>query len=140
MQNRGYRCVEMSALTSGRAGRRLRTWAGVMLATCLVGAGAPGMLHAQSARSAEQAAAAVRAPTVAVIPFANISGGALADAWLGSGIAETIITDLQQVGSLSIIGRDAPTDHGRHPRARRRGRRGAVLARGGWVASACPGS
>ncbi len=99
----------MSALTSGRAGRRLRTWAGVTLATCLVGAGAPGMLHAQSARGAERAVAAVRAPTVAVIPFANISG-APADAWLGSGIAETLITDLHQVGSVSIIGRDAPTD------------------------------
>ncbi|MET0554222.1 MAG: protein kinase [Vicinamibacteria bacterium] len=43
--------------------------------------------------------------TVAVIGFANISGGG-DDEWLGAGIAETVMADLKLVPGLTVIGRD----------------------------------
>lgn len=44
-------------------------------------------------------------PSVVVAPFANISGQA-DDDWLGTGIAETVMTDLEQVVGLSVVGRE----------------------------------
>ena len=101
--------VLMVHVTQVRAGWRVVTWVGVALATWLVGAGSTGTLYGQSASATERGASAVRPRTIAVVPFANISGDP-ADEWLGSGIAETVITDLEQFGSLSIIGLEAFVD------------------------------
>ncbi len=43
--------------------------------------------------------------SVAVIPFTNISRDA-ADDWIGDGIAETVIADLESLGSLTVIARE----------------------------------
>lgn len=50
-------------------------------------------------------------PTVAVAPFVNISGDA-ADDWIGSGIAETVSAELEQLGVFSIVGRESFSDAG----------------------------
>ena len=42
--------------------------------------------------------------TVAVFPFANISGQP-EDDWLGAGIAETVATDFEGLSGLSVVGR-----------------------------------
>lgn len=45
-----------------------------------------------------------REPTIAVMTFANITGDGTDD-WIGSGIAETVTTDLKAVHGLQIISR-----------------------------------
>ena len=47
--------------------------------------------------------------TVAVIPFANISGQP-DDDWIGIGIAETVTADVEQFGDLAVVGREALLD------------------------------
>ena len=43
---------------------------------------------------------------VAVVPFVNISRD-VADDWIGDGIAETVAADLESLGTLVVIGREA---------------------------------
>ena len=50
-------------------------------------------------------------PVVAVIPFENISGRP-DDDWLGTGIAETVISGMQRSGGLSVVDRRAPAGGG----------------------------
>ncbi len=50
-----------------------------------------------------------RSGIVAVMPFFNMSG-APTDAWIGSGIAETVTADLVRVGGLTIIDREVVLD------------------------------
>ena len=61
-----------------------------------------------AAQGADGAVPSASEVTVAVMPFANISGDA-ADAWIGLGIAETVRADLQAIERLSVTGvrRDA---------------------------------
>ena len=47
-----------------------------------------------------------RPRAVAVVPFANVSGQP-DDEWIGAGIAETVIADLEQFGGLSVVSREA---------------------------------
>ena len=61
-------------------------------------------LGAQEALSgAERTDDGARLGSVAVIPFTNISQDA-ADDWLGEGIAETVVADLQSGGGFTVIG------------------------------------
>ena len=46
------------------------------------------------------------ARSVTVVPFVNISRDA-ADDWIGDGIAETVAADLESLGAMVVIGRDA---------------------------------
>ena len=46
------------------------------------------------------------ARSVAVVPFSNISRDA-ADDWIGDGIAETVAADLELLGKMVVIGREA---------------------------------
>ena len=64
--------------------------------------------------------------SVAVIPFTNISGNA-ADDWIGDGIAETVMADLESLAELRVIARE-------RLRAVSGGRRGAELDEGGALA------
>ena len=98
-------------MTWSPPGWRCTTRVVVALATCLVATGFPGTLHAQSVPEAALTGAPLLPRTVAVVPFANISGEP-ADDWLGSGIAETVAADLHQLGTLSIIGQEAFLDQG----------------------------
>ena len=82
----------------------------VALATCIVAAGSTGTLNGQSASTTARPSA-LRARSIAVLPFANISARP-ADDWLGTGIAETVIADLQQFDTLFVIGREALVDEG----------------------------
>lgn len=50
------------------------------------------------------AAVALSRPAVAVLPFANITGGA-EDEWLGAGIAETVSADLGSISGLAVVRR-----------------------------------
>ena len=53
---------------------------------------------------AQQAPPATPAPAwIAVVPFVNITGNP-ADAWIGSGIAETLAADLERAGMLVVRG------------------------------------
>ena len=65
--------------------------------------GVPVRSESRAARP-ETEPAAPRAPTIAVMTFANITGEGTDD-WIGSGLAETITTDLKAVHGLQIIGR-----------------------------------
>lgn len=49
---------------------------------------------------------------VAVLPFTNVSGQA-SDAWIGRGIAETVVVDLERGGAVSVVGPDALADEAR---------------------------
>ena len=69
----------------------------------------PGAQAAPAGQSGEGATAAVdRGParSVVVVPFSNISRDA-ADDWIGDGIAETVAADLESLGTMVVIGRDA---------------------------------
>ena len=46
------------------------------------------------------------ARSVAVVPFSNISRD-VADDWIGDGIAETVAVDLDSLGTMVVVGRDA---------------------------------
>ena len=46
----------------------------------------------------------VRPPTIAVLPFSNISG-AVDDEWIGTGIAETVTVALELFDTLSVVDR-----------------------------------
>ena len=54
--------------------------------------------------SAQEIAARGAGEGVAVLPFANITQ-APEDDWIGAGIAETVATDLEQTGGLTVVGR-----------------------------------
>ena len=69
---------------------------------------AQGQAPARS-ESARPESVALRPGTVAVVPFANISGEP-DDDWIGAGIAETVSADLQQFSELSVVGREALLD------------------------------
>ena len=69
----------------------------------------PAAQAAPTGQSGEGATAAVdRGParSVAVVPFSNISRDA-ADDWIGDGIAETVAADLESLGNMVVIGREA---------------------------------
>ena len=66
----------------------------------------PGMQSAPTPRVLRSAAETDTAPgTVAVIPFTNISGDD-ADDWIGDGIAETVMADLESQALLTVIARE----------------------------------
>ena len=64
----------------------------------LSGAGPSGLV-------AQPAGAATGASAIAVMTFSNISQEP-SDEWIGSGIAETVTSDLKNVPGLSVIGRE----------------------------------
>ena len=57
-----------------------------------------------SALGAQQDAASARPERVAILPFVNISG-APDDAWIGAGIAESLVVEFQNRSSLQVFGR-----------------------------------
>ena len=68
--------------------------------------GSAGAPHAQEAAPGSAGVADARVSgSVAVIPFANISRDA-ADDWIGEGIAETVMADLESAGDLTVIARE----------------------------------
>ena len=72
----------------------------------VVWAGSSAVPHAQSAADSVPPAPGA---LIAVIPFSNISG-APTDAWIGRGIADTVMTDLARVGGLTVIRREVVLD------------------------------
>ena len=74
---------------------------------------------------AQEAASAVSDDSVAVIPFSNITR-APGDAWIGSGIAETVMADLVRVGGLTVIDREVVLDALRELNASEGGERMAL--------------
>ena len=75
-----------------------------------------GELHAQAASAAIDEAVPLDPRAVAVVPFTNISGDP-SDDWIGAGIAETVTADLDRLGSVSVVEREAFRDRGHQPRA-----------------------
>ena len=73
-------------------------------------------LRAQAASAGLDEAVPLDPRAVAVVPFTNISGDP-SDDWIGAGIAETVTTDLDRLGSVSVVGREAFRDCGHQPRA-----------------------
>ena len=61
-------------------------------------------LLATTALSAQQDAASARPDRVTILPFVNISG-APDDAWIGAGIAESLVVEFQNRSSLQVFGR-----------------------------------
>ncbi len=76
-----------------------------------VAASAQGQSPGQDGAGASADAAPLRPRTVAVAPFANLSGDP-ADAWIGAGLVETVTIDLERLASLTVVTRapfaDAP--------------------------------
>ena len=66
----------------------------------------PGLRAVQAAQAVGQGAAgaddAASSGSVLVIPFTNISRDA-ADDWIGDGIAETVVSDLDTLGELTVV-------------------------------------
>ena len=89
--------------------RRTRLHTASLVLVCLVGV--DGIASTQSVRVPN---AAERAPTrnlrtVAVLPFANISGQP-DDDWIGIGISETVTADVERMGGFSVVAREALID------------------------------
>ena len=96
----------------------VRPWLRVVLALLVAGVARPAL-----GQPTEQDGSApwfgMRSPrpgTVAVTPFANLSGDP-ADAWLGAGIAETVAIDLEQLSPLTVVSRDVSNHPFRGPGA-----------------------
>ena len=71
------------------------------LAVALVALAATPALMAQ--QSADTPRSEAETSRVAVMPFSNITGGA-GDEWIGAGIAESLLTDLQGRPALAVVG------------------------------------
>ncbi len=94
----------------------VRPWVRVALALLLAGVARPALGQSVGQEDAAPwfGARPLRPGTVAVAPFANLSGDP-ADAWLGAGIAETVAIDLEQLSSLTIVSPDASSHPFRGP-------------------------
>ena len=97
-------------------------WHGVLVTQCLMlvlpavtAAAVPGSGHLWSSTARAQEAPPAGNPSagadatlsgsVAVIPFTNISRNE-ADDWIGDGIAETVMADLESLGDLTVIAQE----------------------------------
>ena len=82
-----------------------------MCLSLLGGLGVPvsGRAAGRQATDRGQPPEAAPRPDVVVIPFSNITGEP-ADDWIGAGIAETVMADLQEIRGLSVLGRTRPFD------------------------------
>ena len=80
-------------------------WSKTFLGVSLCILAAPHAVMAQRGAVSSVDGVALRAPTVVVVPFTNISGDLKID-WLGTGIAETVTVDLERFRGLSVIGRE----------------------------------
>ena len=83
----------------------LASWPAATLAGPAQASNAPSAAHMQSAPAGAARAAGEREEltgTVAVIPFTNISGNE-ADEWIGDGIAETVMADLESRAAFTVI-------------------------------------
>ncbi len=87
----------------------LLTRVALALAAALV---LPSPVAAQVATQGDTGSLPKRSQTVAVVPFANISGQA-SDDWIGAGIAETVMADLQRAGVLAVVRREALLEEAR---------------------------
>ena len=72
----------------------------------------PSPVAAQVAIQGDTGSLPMRSQTVAVVPFANISGQA-SDDWIGAGIAETVTADLERAGVLTVVRREAVLEEAR---------------------------
>ena len=94
----------------------VRPWVRVALVLLVAALARPAL--GQSAGQEDSAAGfgsrPLRPGTVAVAPFANLSGHP-GDAWLGVGIAETVATDLERLSPLTMVSRDVSGDLFRGP-------------------------
>ena len=112
----------------------VRPWVRGALMLLLVVAARPALGQpAGQGAAAWLATRPLRPGTVAVAPFANLSGRP-ADAWLGAGIAETVAIDLEQLSRLTVVSRDASNHPFRGPDAVSGGLSGLVEARERGVA------
>ncbi len=96
----------------------VRPWLRVVLALLLAGVARPalGQPTGQDGAASWLGTRPLRPGTVAVTPFANLSGDP-ADAWLGAGIAETVAIDLEQLSPLTVVSRDVSSHPFRGPDA-----------------------
>ena len=77
-----------------------------MLSSLLTLLGVHGLAAAQNRLEPPESS---RENTVAVVPFSNITGET-DDAWIGAGIAETLMTDLQVDRGFTVIDRELLTE------------------------------
>ena len=77
---------------------RVRVLLAVLLAACLAAS--------TTAQERVEAEADSSGHCIAIMPFANISGES-SDDWIGPGIVETLMTDLQRADGVDLIGREA---------------------------------
>ena len=110
---RGTRCRKRwCAHLSSAYGRFLGSSVLIMLASGAATAG-PVPVHRWSASTWAQEASpgsaaandATLSGSVAVIPFTNVSQDD-ADDWIGAGIAETVVADLESLGDLTVIAQE----------------------------------
>jgi TolB-like protein/Tfp pilus assembly protein PilF len=83
---------------------RWRAAAAVALVIALLAAGVLGLQQLWSARQKAAAGSATRVRTVAVLPFANLSGDATQE-YFADGMTDLLINELSMVSSLRVISR-----------------------------------
>ena len=81
----------------------------LILACVFAPAGTASAQRAAPGDESGRDAAGLFPRTIAVIPFANISGRP-DDDWMGTGIAETVTADLERLGELAVVRREALLD------------------------------
>ncbi len=96
-------------------GDNVRAWQRVALAFLLLGMARPVLGQPAGQDGSPPWTRPLRPGTVAVAPFANLSGDP-ADAWLGAGIAETVAIDLEQLSPLTVVSREVSGHPFRGPR------------------------
>ena len=108
----------MSAARAAGVNDNVRPWVRVALMLLLAGVARPalGQPAGQGGAAAWLAPRPLRPGTVAVVPFANLSGHP-GDAWLGAGIAETVAVDLEPLSPLTVVSRDVSNHPFRGPDA-----------------------
>ena len=92
----------LAAHPVSRWGLAVATAGTLCLLSVGVAASAPSQSVEQESSDASAGGAPPRPGTVAVTPFANLSGDP-ADAWIGTGLAETVATDLERLASLTVV-------------------------------------
>ena len=122
------------------SGRAVESMLAAGVAAGVIVAGGQGLAQPNGAAETAPRSSAGAPSVVAVMPFQNVSG-LPGDDWLGNGIAETVISGMQQAGGLAVMDRWAPgvagaeaVAGGDESRAREEARRAGVswLVAGGF--------
>ena len=90
-------------------------WGVVAAGWLLFGSGAPSVVPATAVTSAGDAPAAAERPSIAVLPFENLSPDP-DDAYFADGVHDEILSHLARIGSLKVISRTSVLEYRETPK------------------------